>query len=344
MKKRYISAHVKDIDADQKSVTVIASSAAVDREGDSINPDGWDFTNFLNNPVLLWSHDAYSLPIGRVNRIWVENGNVMAQVQFAEEEREFAAEVARLVRGRYLNAVSVGFLPTEMNSMGQVTKQEMLELSFVNIPANQEALVTERTGDKQAVVKMKSFAELEQKVLKELKPNNETVAKTKAAEDANYPATLASCVAAMNEISKQVKENVNDAAMTRGLLEQMWNEINKIADCVVTWQSELGADAASAKSLEELRLKVGRTLSERNRNEIRLMVDACKQAAESGTKLLDSTEPPEKKGDELTIRKAVKPVDAALRALRIQARATEILILRKKEELATEKKNGGDIT
>lgn len=336
MKKRHIQGRVKEIQADKKTVTVIASSAAVDREGESLDPNGWVLDNFLTNPQLLWSHDAYALPIGKVVRVWLENGNLMAETQFAEEESEFAAEVARLVRGGYLNAVSVGFLPLELNSMGQTVKQELLELSYVNIPANQEAVVTERTGDKNAKLVLKSFGEKEQAAIKSARKGMGD-----GSAEMNYPSIIAGCVATMNEISKQIQDNSSDAAMTRGLLDQMASQINIMADCVYTWRDELGFDAASAgKTLKDVMAKAGRIISEKNRNEIRLMVDACKQAADSGQKLLDSSEPPEKKGDELLTRKAVV-VDGELRALRIADRAVEVLIQRRKEALSATQ-NGGD--
>lgn len=336
-KKRYIQGQVKEIQADKKTVTVIASSAAIDREGESLNPEGWDLTNFLNNPQLLWSHDAYALPIGKVTRVWLEGGNLMAETQFAEQESAFAAEVARLVRGGYLNAVSVGFLPLELDSMGQVVKQELLELSFVNIPANQEAVVVERTGDKNAQMVLKSFGDKEREAIKSARKNLET-----KQNEVNYPADIASAISKLNEMSRQISDNSGDAAMIRGLLEQMWGTMNELADTIFSWQNELGPDAASAKkAFDEFMQKVGRTISEKNRNEIRLMVDACNQAAESGQKLLEATNPPDKKGD-APKRKAGNS-DGELRALRIMDRAVEILIQRRKEAMSVNK-DGGDNT
>jgi HK97 family phage prohead protease len=328
--KKYLQGTVKGVNSDLKTVRVIASSGAVDREGESLDPNGWDLTNFLKNPVLLWSHDAFSLPIGKVSKVWIENGILMADTQFAEEESDFAAEVARMVRGGYLNAVSVGFLPKDVDhSTGQVRSQELLELSYVNIPANQEALVQSRA--------FKSFAKAEEIAKRSKQADEKPKEDKQKASNKSYDG-LAGHVAALGPIMQQLTEAIenDESTAANDLMNQIETHMMGMADDIDALRSEMGGD----KAVETLRQKVGRVISEKNRNQIRLMIDACAQASEAGQKLLDDTTPPDKKGD-IKESKAV-PADGELRALRIVDRAVEILIQNKKE--AVKRQQGGGVT
>jgi len=134
-----VKAYIKGVD--EKDVfTVVASSEARDREGEVLPAKGWELDNFNKNPVLLWAHDATSLPIGKVTDIAVKGTELVAKFVFGAHD--FAQDVKQLVKDKILNAVSVGFMPTGENEKGETTGQELLELSIVNVPANQEALIT----------------------------------------------------------------------------------------------------------------------------------------------------------------------------------------------------------
>jgi HK97 family phage prohead protease len=131
-------------------LTFTISTAEVDRAGDVIEADGWDFAAFEKNPVFLWSHDPSDLPLGKVVKLWRDGDAIAAEVEFARAENEKADKVFRLYKGGYLNAVSVGFRPIEMepikNENGDITgtrykRAELLEVSAVSVPANQSALM-----------------------------------------------------------------------------------------------------------------------------------------------------------------------------------------------------------
>lgn len=116
---------------------VVATTEGVDRDGEVIKVSAWDFTNFQKSPVLLWGHDYGSLPIGAVTDIRVEGTSVIAKGVFARSE--FAQEVRALYDDGFVKTVSVGFIPHERNG-AVITKAELLELSFVSVPANPDAL------------------------------------------------------------------------------------------------------------------------------------------------------------------------------------------------------------
>lgn len=125
---------------------VVGSSNAVDRMGEVISQDGWILDNYMKNPVILWGHNVREErpPIGRAIKVWLEGAQkktkrLMFTVQFDLLD-SFAAEIYRKVKDGFVNTVSVGFIPLEMVD-NTFTKSELLELSFVPVPANPEALV-----------------------------------------------------------------------------------------------------------------------------------------------------------------------------------------------------------
>ena len=137
--------------AESRVVTFTISTASVDRHGDTIDVDGWDFTAFMKNPVVLWGHDYRSLPIGRALKVWKHGGKIKASVEFASEEMNPLAErVFRMVKSGFLKASSVGMRPIKWKVSEDEDRkrmygidfleQELLEFSIVTVPANAEAL------------------------------------------------------------------------------------------------------------------------------------------------------------------------------------------------------------
>ena len=62
------------------------------------------------------------------------------------EEYPFAATVAALIKGGYLNATSIGGIVRQWSDdYKTIQEMEMLEFSVVPVPANQEALMTSRS-------------------------------------------------------------------------------------------------------------------------------------------------------------------------------------------------------
>lgn len=140
--KQYVAAQFKGIiDKENKILAgVVGSSGAIDRHGESLNPNGWSLTNYMSNPVILFGHDYRSLPIGKALRVWVENDSLMFTIKFADTP--MGNEVFQLFADEMLNAFSVGFIPVKWDETGEFTyaEMELLELSVVTVPANPEAL------------------------------------------------------------------------------------------------------------------------------------------------------------------------------------------------------------
>lgn len=136
---------------DQRSVDVIASTAAIDGYGEIVAQD-WDLKRYLSNPVVLFGHNSYDLPIGHASNVRVENGKLLATLNLVDEKASPMAErVWQGIKQGSLRAVSVGFRtknkPTSVEVDGKQTLvlsgNELIEISVVPIPANPEALALE---------------------------------------------------------------------------------------------------------------------------------------------------------------------------------------------------------
>lgn len=144
----HTTAHVVKQVSDGIIEAVVGSSNVLDRQGEIIDQEGWDLKNFTKNPVILWGHNvrADRPPIGKALRVWKDGENkgkkLMFKVQFDLQD-SFAAEIYRKVKDGFVNTVSVGFMPMERED-NKYTKAELLELSFVPVPANPEAIVVMR--------------------------------------------------------------------------------------------------------------------------------------------------------------------------------------------------------
>lgn len=141
MDKQYIKALIEKAtgtSGGDEVYKIIASTSAVDRQGDVIDQAGWDLSDFKKNPVVLWAHDYTLPPIAKAIDIEVIGENLIMSFTFAPTE--FAQSIKALVDGGFQNASSVGFIPMERQG-NTITKAQLLEVSLVPVPANQQALM-----------------------------------------------------------------------------------------------------------------------------------------------------------------------------------------------------------
>lgn len=156
---------IRSINEQKRTIEFVASSEAVDRYGDIIRANGWVTNNYQKNPVFLWGHRSSDPPIGKTISLSIQKDPpaLIQVVEFAKKETyPFADTIFNLYRDGFMSAVSVGFRPLEKPKMivdekdnftgYEFTKQELLELSAVPIPANPEALArhfaeAEESGD-----------------------------------------------------------------------------------------------------------------------------------------------------------------------------------------------------
>ena len=152
--------HFKNFQAKQttqdKPIKFVASTASPDRYGDVVDQKGWDLRAYNRNPVVLFNHNPSQMPIGK-GKAYVENEQLMLEVEFDQKD-DMAKTIEQKVRDGFINAVSVGFQPSKTiarsslptdhpyhGKSGQYFQaSELLEVSIVTIPANNEATLSKQ--------------------------------------------------------------------------------------------------------------------------------------------------------------------------------------------------------
>lgn len=145
----------KSVKEDTREVDFVATKEIKDRQGEVIKIDGIDLKNYKKNPIILWAHNHNDLPIGKATKLNKNDGELGVRIQFADaSEYSFADTVYKLVRGGYLGALSIGFLPDykqviydEKSNSRIYNSVELLEISVVPVPANQASLVSKAISD-----------------------------------------------------------------------------------------------------------------------------------------------------------------------------------------------------
>jgi len=134
------------------------STASLDRDDDTVSVAGWQLDNYARNPVVLWSHRADELPIGKAIDFGRDERRLFSSVKFLPGGYGAASDLAdtiyRMAVDGYLAATSVGFRPvkwefTEDETRGggswfpgiDFLEQELVEFSIVTVPSNPDALI-----------------------------------------------------------------------------------------------------------------------------------------------------------------------------------------------------------
>lgn len=141
---------LKKAEKENGTFDVIISTEDVDRSGEIVRQNGWDLANYKNNPIVLWGHDYYGLPIGICTETYkTESHGVPALgakgIFFGADINPLAQQVRRMYDYGIKSGfnvgctTSVGFIPKDFDPDNRniITKSELLEFSFVPVPANQ---------------------------------------------------------------------------------------------------------------------------------------------------------------------------------------------------------------
>ena len=127
------------------------STFDLDRFGERIDPIGWDFKRYMDNPVVEWAH-RYDIPaIGKIESLTVDDDGLHGLVFFNDKSFDpFGWAIGQRVKAGVIRAGSVGFriieieIPSKEDRKDGTSlifrKQELLEFSICNVPANPYAL------------------------------------------------------------------------------------------------------------------------------------------------------------------------------------------------------------
>ncbi|TAL08222.1 MAG: hypothetical protein EPO02_13625 [Nitrospirae bacterium] len=128
---------------DTKTKLAIASTDTVDRMGESIDQKGWDLKNYISNGApILFAHNDKEVMIGNARQVRVDKSITKGGALVFEPDFHDKTDLAKAIGGLFeegrMKTFSVGFLPIDQDG-NTYTKQELLEISAVNVPANPEA-------------------------------------------------------------------------------------------------------------------------------------------------------------------------------------------------------------
>lgn len=124
------------------SFKVVASDETVDRAWEVIKVAWRELNNYMKNPIILFWHKYNTLTdiVGKATAVYTEGTSLIVEWVFA------STEPAQMLRQLYddgiIKTVSVGFIPKERDPEDRkiITRAELLELSFVPVPCNPNAL------------------------------------------------------------------------------------------------------------------------------------------------------------------------------------------------------------
>ena len=134
------------------------STFDLDRYGERIDPMGWDFKRYMENPIVEWAH-RYDIPaIGKMEGLTIDETGLHGLVYFNDKSFDFFGwSIGQRVKAGVIRAGSVGFrvmeieIPSKEDSKDGTSmifrKQELLEFSICNVPANPYALAKSNVQD-----------------------------------------------------------------------------------------------------------------------------------------------------------------------------------------------------
>ena len=125
-----------------RTFKVVASTEDSDRSWEIIKASGWDYTNFMKNPVIIANH-IYKIEniVGKATSIYVKDNQLIIEWVFSESN-PLGKLSADLYEEWMVKTVSVWFIPKSRDESNKriITNAELLELSFVAVPCNPNAL------------------------------------------------------------------------------------------------------------------------------------------------------------------------------------------------------------
>jgi len=124
---------------------VIATSEVIDRHGEVVKIAGMESENWFQNPVILANHN-YTMEniVGKGTELYEDKKWRLRLKGVFTDATEMGRIANELYKAGFLKAVSIWFIVKERNESNrdEITKWELLEVSFVAVPANPSALAT----------------------------------------------------------------------------------------------------------------------------------------------------------------------------------------------------------
>jgi HK97 family phage prohead protease len=147
-----LTTKAESINTEARTIEAVVSTNSIDRDGEIVEPKAFEerIATFKRNPVVLWNHDPFQPPIGKVTDLQIGASKMEAKIAFRPAgESEIADNVFLAFKGGFLTSFSIGFraFKVEETKDGagkplplKIVDAELFEISAVTIPANTDAI------------------------------------------------------------------------------------------------------------------------------------------------------------------------------------------------------------
>lgn len=151
--------------SDGSRTTVIINTDRLDSYRTVIVPEGGNLDEYKRNPVVLFNHDTFNV-VG-TSSVRMQDGRLIAEMgddNWDDDDPE-AMRIKNKVKKGIIRGASIGFnysdedVTEEEDERGmfyRINKWNLMEWSYVTIPSNKDALVTQRM---QKALEMKEIHE-----------------------------------------------------------------------------------------------------------------------------------------------------------------------------------------
>lgn len=140
------------MEKDGDNIVFVATDETMDRHGEVIPMDSWDTENYERAPRLLVDHDhRVEKIVGKAENI-KKTAKRMTFTPLFHGITEVSRETEAMVKQGFLDTVSVGFIPHEKTN-------ELVEISFVTVPANPNAARIKSLLDESETTEQKALVE-----------------------------------------------------------------------------------------------------------------------------------------------------------------------------------------
>lgn len=177
----------------------------------------------------MFGHDSYDLPIGKTVDIYTEGDKTYAVIEFAAAIYDKAATIWEMVKNGILRTVSVGFINEEYEG-NELTKNELLEISIVPVPANPNAILL---AAKDGLISKKDAQFMVKTMEKELEGLREITKDDSVENMEQLQQFITDALQPINDKLAGLEETINgDGADKPGLVaavENIKTEVDKLA-------------------------------------------------------------------------------------------------------------------
>jgi HK97 family phage prohead protease/HK97 family phage major capsid protein len=121
-----------------------ASTTAIDRDNEIVESIAFESSlpDYLKNPILLYMHDWYGMPIGKIVSAEIKDEGLWVAALVLPTEYSGGADAIMLIKESVLKFFSIGFRVKEYierpddDEPSRITDLELMEISIVHTPAN----------------------------------------------------------------------------------------------------------------------------------------------------------------------------------------------------------------